>query len=552
MPIGPLPPRDMDPLGWGEPSRRTPLPPHAKRWLHREIGLPDRRPVPADPPPAPNPPPSRIPAEARAALAEHAEVSEDPATLLRHAGGKSYLDLTRRRRGESDLPDAVVTPPDHVAVLAILGVCAEHDIAVVPFGGGTSVVGGVAPLRGPHAAVIALDLRRIADLTHVDPESLTITAGAGMRGPELERALAPYGLTLGHYPQSWEYATLGGYAATRSAGQASTGYGRFDDMVVSVQLATPKGTLVAGRAPASSTGPDLRGLILGSEGVFGVITELTLRVRPIPEATYDEGWSFRTFEAGLTALRRLTQAGLAPDITRLSDPDETRATLALSGNGKTRILRGLLSARGRSGGCLLILGWEGERTMVRDRRAAATAILRAADGARLGSTVGEAWRRGRFETAYLRDELLDAGAMVETLETATAWADVPGLYDAVRTALLTELRTGDARPLLMGHVSHIYPTGASLYVTAGASRDTGDPLGQWIRAKSRATEVIAAARAVISHHHAVGTDHLPWITEEIGPLGVRILRAIKNELDPDGILNPGKLIPAEEKPGHSE
>lgn len=541
----PIPPRDMDPAGWGDPSRRTGLSQHARRWLHKEIGLADRR-SPALAPAQLSVRPSRLTEESRKALTEIAgdsQVSTESGTLFRHAGGKSYLDLSHRRRGDAELPDAVVTPADHAAVLSILAACAEHDLAVVPFGGGTSVVGGLTPLDGGHAAVISLDLRRLADFGRVDPESLTVTVGAGLRGPELEKLLTPHGFTLGHYPQSWEYASLGGYAATRSAGQASTGYGGFADMVVSAKLATPAGTLVVGRAPASATGPDLRGLVLGSEGTFGVFTELTLRVRHAPEVTHDEGWSFRTFESGLTALRRLAQAGLAPDITRLSDPDETRANLALAGGGKTKLLRGVLSARGHGSGCLLILGWEGARTTVRDRRAGGTAILRDADGIRLGSAVGEAWRRNRFHAPYLRDDLLDAGAMVETLETATSWSDVPGLYDAVRTALLTELRHGEEKPLLMGHVSHIYPTGASLYFTAVANQDRGDPDGQWKRAKERATEVIAAAHGVITHHHAVGTDHAPWLAAEIGELGVEVLRAVKQRLDPAGILNPGKLLP---------
>jgi alkyldihydroxyacetonephosphate synthase len=541
---GPLPPRDMDPAGWGDPTRRSGLPPHARRWLAKEIGLSDRR-AAAPVVPDAKVPPSRLPGAVRDAFAEVATVLDNDEDRMRHSGGKSYLDLARRRRGEGPAPDAVVVPGDHAAVAAVLALCAEHGVAVVPFGGGTSVVGGVEPMDGGRTAVIALDMRRMASLVGVDPESMLVTAGAGMRGPELEKLLTAHGLTLGHYPQSWEHATLGGYAATRSAGQASTGIGRFEDLVVSAKLATPTGTWITGRAPASASGPDLRGLALGSEGVFGVITELTLRVRALPEIVHDEGWSFRTFAAGLTALRRLAQAGLAPDIARLSDPDETRANLALAGGSKTRLLRGLLSARGHGTGCLLIVGWEGNRTVVRDRRTAGTSILREAGGVRLGTAVGEAWRRNRFHGPYLRDDLLDAGAMVETLETATAWADVPGLYDAIRTAMLSELRSGDIQPLLMAHVSHIYPTGASLYFTAVANQDSGDPDGQWRRAKERATEVIAAAHAVISHHHAIGTDHLPWIEEEIGAIGVRILRALKKELDPAGIMNPGKLIPAE-------
>jgi alkyldihydroxyacetonephosphate synthase len=542
---GAVPPRDMDPVGWGDPARRAGLPTHARRWLAKEIGLPDRR-----TPPAPLSdlalPESRLSDDDRAALAEAvgaANVRDDRDTLLRHAGGKSYLDLARRRRAEADVPDAVVLPADHAGVLAVLRVCAERRIAVVPFGGGTSVVGGVAPLSGEQAAVISLDLRRLADPVRVDAESLTVTVGPGMRGPDLEKRLSAHGLTLGHFPQSWEHATLGGYAATRSSGQASSGYGRFDDLVVGLQLATPSGSLTLGRGPASAAGPDLKALILGSEGAFGIITELTLRVRRLPEIVHDEGWSFRTFAEGVTALRRLTQAGLAPEIARLSDADETRANLAFAGGGKTRMLRGILAARGHSGGCLLIAGWEGPRLVVRDRRNAATALLRAAGGIRLGTAVGQAWRRHRYDGPYLRDDLLDHGALVETLETATSWTDVLGLYDTIRSALRSELTQGGTRPLVMAHISHLYPTGASLYFTALATRDDSDADGQWQRAKERVTDVITSAGATITHHHAVGTDHRPWLEEEIGSLGIDVLRAVKSVLDPAGVLNPGKLIP---------
>jgi alkyldihydroxyacetonephosphate synthase len=380
-------------------------------------------------------------------------------------------------------------------------------------------------------------------LSQVDTESLTVWAEPGLRGPELEQLLAPYNLTLGHHPQSWEHATLGGYAATRSAGQASTGYGRFDDLVLTVRLATPAGTLEVGRGPASAAGPDLRGLLLGSEGTLGVITGLRLRVRRKPGVVVDEGWSFRTFADGVKVLRRLAQAGLAPDVARLSDPEETRANLALAPGTKTKLLRGLLSVRGHGGGCLLVTGWEGTESSVSDRRRAATAVLRAGGGVRLGAAVGEAWRRGRYAGPYLRDDLLDAGALVETLETATSWSDLTGLHEAVRGALRHALSTGGTKPLVLAHVSHVYPTGASLYFTVLAARDDARVEEQWLTAKRMATDVIVASGATLTHHHAVGTDHRDWMNDEIGPLGVAVVRAVKGVLDPEGILNPGKLLP---------
>ena len=539
------PVRDMVTEGWGDPARRTGLPAHARSWLSKRIGLPDTD-DPGTPAASVALPPSAVPDLAWTALAEAVgadQLDDSPEARLRHAGGKSYLDLIRHRRGVVSVPDVVVTPASHPEVLAVLEACSRYHLAVVPFGGGTSVVGGVAPHAGPNRAVVSVDLRRMDSLSQVDTESLTVWAEPGLRGPELERLLAPHGLTLGHHPQSWEHATLGGYAATRSAGQTSTGYGRFDDLVLAVRLATPAGTLQVGRGPASAAGPDLRGLLLGSEGTLGVITGLRLRVRRKPGVVVDEGWSFRTFADGVKVLRRLAQAGLAPDVTRLSDPEETRANLALAPGAKTKLLRGLLSVRGHGGGCLLVTGWEGSGSTVSDRRRAATAVLRAGGGVRLGTAVGDAWRRGRYAGPYLRDDLLDAGALVETLETATSWSDLPGLHEAVRGALRQALSTGGTHPLVLAHVSHVYPTGASLYFTVLAARDDARAEEQWLAAKHMATDVIVASGATLTHHHAVGIDHRDWMNDEIGPLGVEVVRAVKGVLDPAGILNPGKLLP---------
>lgn len=548
------PPRDMPPAGWGDPARRTGLSPQASRWLAGEIGLTGTHtpPVCLDdvPLPAPMLPPGVYEELADAVGAVH--VSTDRDDRLRHAGGKSYVDLVRRRRGiVPAAPDAVVTPGSHDQVLAVLRVCSNRSVAVVPFGGGTSVVGGVEALAGSHRAVVSLDLRRFDRVHAVDSESLTATVGAGMRGPEVDRVLAARGLTLGHSPQSWEHATLGGYAATRSAAHASAGHGRFDDLVLGLRLATPAGTLRLGRGPASAAGPNLRALVLGSEGIFGVITELTLRVKPIPEASYDEGWSFRTFDEGVVALRRLAQAGLVPDVARLSDPDETRTMQVLAGPARSLLARGAQAVRAHRAGCLLVVGWEGAEDTVADRQAAATGVLQACGGSRVGGAAAAEWRRRRFTVPYLRDDLLDAGALMETLETATTWSDLTGLYEQLRAALRQALRAGRAgdggpggnEPIVMAHVSHVYPTGASLFVTVIAERDDAAPEEQWLLAKLAATEVITASGATVTHHHAVGTEHRPWMREEVGDLGVEVLCAVKDVLDPAGVLNPGKLLP---------
>ena len=378
----------------------------------------------------------------------------------------------------------------------------------------------------------------------LDVPSSLVTVGPGMRGPALEDALARHGLTLGHLPQSWEFATLGGYAATRSAGQASTGVGRFDDLVAGLTLATPSGVLELGHPPASAAGPDLLGLALGSEGTLGVITELRLRVRPKPHPAHYEGWAFRSWAAGLAGLQRLARHDLLPDVVRLSDPDETRANLLMAAGAGARALRGTLRARGRGEGCLLVrrLGGAARPSSARGRGRRPRCCGRAA---RCGWAAGSGSRGASTGSPrpYLRDRLLDAGLLVETLETAATWSALPTVYDAVRRALRESLARGDRRPLVMTHVSHGYPTGASLYVTVLADRDDALPLQQWLGAKRAATDALLAAGGTLTHHHAVGADHRPWLEREVGPLGVEVLRAVKQRLDPEGICNPGVLLP---------
>lgn len=538
--------------GWGDPAQRTGLGPpggSARRFLHREVGLPRdivlRLPVPLEQlrlaPPA-------LPPGLRERLVAVAEVRDDPLSRVEHVGGKSYLDLVRRRAGDAELaPDAIVLPADAAGVAAVLACCAEAGVAVVPFGGGTSVVGGVEPLRGRFPAVVALDLTRLDQLLELDEQSQTATLQPGLRGPQAEALLNARGWTLGHLPQSFELATVGGWIATRSAGQASTGYGRSDDLVVALRVATPAGELVLGRAPRSAAGPDLRQLLIGSEGAFGVITEVTLAIRPLPAEQRYEGWFFRSFAGGCAAFRALAQEGVTAEVCRLSDEDETRSQLALSGHDRGAVAAYLRLRRLR---CLAVLGWEGSERAVRRRRAASVEVLRAAGGVPVGQGVGRSWRKGRFAAPYLRDDMLDAGLLVETLETAASWRDLPAVHAAVRTALTRSLQDGEGTPLVLTHVSHLYRTGASLYVTVIDRQRVGAPgtgaqgaIDQWQAAKRAATDSLLEAGGTLTHHHAVGTDHAPWLSREVGELGVDVLRAVKATLDPAGILNPGKLLP---------
>jgi alkyldihydroxyacetonephosphate synthase len=526
---------------WG--ATKPALPPRMQALLRKELGAttPAKAAALADA----RLPDSALPASAADALqlvVGKANVRTDEESRARHAGGQAYAEIMRRRAGDAGAaPDAVVSPADADEVAAVLRVCSAAGVAVVPWGGGTSVVGGLESIRGNHAAVIALDLARLDALVHVDDVSGTATFQPGVRTPEAEQKLAAHGVTLGHVPQSYERASLGGYVVTRSAGQASTGYGRIDDLVVGLRMATPVGELVLPTMPGSAAGPDLRRLVLGSEGTLGVVTEVTVRVRRTPPVRHYEGWMAPSWEAGQEALRHIAQDGPHPDIARLSDPDETRVSMAMSSTG--RGTRAALSAYQRvrrvSNGCLVITGYEGDKDDVAYRRRAVSKILRDAGAAPLGKAAGEAWVHGRFSGPYLRDSLLDAGVLAETLETATTWRNLPVLYDGVRRALHSSL----GQALVGCHISHLYPTGASLYFTALAAADTGREAEQWARAKRAANDAIVASGGTVTHHHAVGTAHRDHVATELSDVGLEALRAVKQRLDPEGVLNPGKLLP---------
>jgi alkyldihydroxyacetonephosphate synthase len=520
--------------GWGPPAppeaAAAELPPAADVLL-RELGAGDvhRRPVALE---AVTLPESALDTAALAAVVGDAHVRADRLTRVSHAAGRSYIDLLRLWAGDaSGAPDAVVYPGTPSEVAAVLELCARTGIAVIPFGGGTSVVGGVNPARGGHRAAITLDLARLDRLVAVDPVSLTATVQAGMTGPALEAALAGHGLTLGHHPQSFEFSTVGGWVATRSAGQASTGYGAIADLVAGVRCATPVGELDARALPATAAGPDLRQLVVGSEGALGVITQVTLRVRPLPGTRRYEAWTFPSFAAGAEALRALAQAGAAPDVARLSDEQEVRMNRLVAAH----------SAAAPDGRVAAIFGWEGEGGTVADRARAGAEIARAHGGAPEDGDGGEQWVAGRYAAPYLRDLLMTRGVLAETLETAGEWSALGDLRSAVTAALRDALAARGTAPLVLCHISHVYADGASLYFTILAAQQPGAEIEQWQAAKAAATSAMLEHGGTVSHHHAVGRDHAPWLEAEIGATGLATLRAAKAQLDPAGVMNPGVL-----------
>lgn len=474
-------------------------------------------------------------------------VSTEAAARAVFSLGKGYNDLIRIRRGEVPNPtDAVVTPTTEEQVLEVLRLARRHGLAVIPFGGGTSVVGGVEP-AGDRPSV-TLDLAELSRPLAIDQHSATATVQPGIMGPDLERFLNPSGFTLGHFPQSFVYSTVGGWIATRSAGQNSTRYGTIAEMVQSLHLAHPDGLLTTPNVPAAAAGPDLVQVITGSEGTLGVITQATLRLAALPEYDDYRGYLLPSFAEGVEAAREIMQSDLSPSVLRLSDEAETESTLALRAppQGFAGVAEGVgrwyMGRRGVSleSGSVMILGFEGKEAGVRRQRAAVKPILGRHGAFSIGRGAGRAWKRGRYDAPLLRDTLLDHGLMVDTLETAVTWDRYLALHAAVRDALYGAL---GERSVVMAHLSHSYRDGGSIYYTFLAPQEKGAEVEQWERVKAAATDAIVRNGGALSHHHGIGAEHRRWMPAYLGEQGARWLSAIKTALDPDDILNPGKLVP---------
>ncbi|HEY2070102.1 MAG TPA: FAD-binding oxidoreductase [Rhizomicrobium sp.] len=547
--------------GWGAAGFKNPVAGREEvwTWLAAQLGMPSLLATPARPLEELELPPSALDDKTRArlvAILGEDRVRDDKYERAFHALGRSYHDLLRLRAGDlSTAPDVVLYPRGPEEVQAVLACADDAELAIVPYGGGTSVVGAVTAARGSFHTVATLDLSGLDRLISVDPVSGTATAEAGVYGPALEKALQAGGMTLGHYPQSFEFSTLGGWIAHRGAGQQSSRYGRPQDWLVSARLATPRGVLSSEDFPASGAGPRLTDLTIGSEGAFGIVTDATVRIQAAPAQKEYRGYLFRDFAAGTAAIRQAVQEGLPFAMLRLSDAEETRFYRAFGSLGKrlslgARIADLYLKLRKfDDNAALLVAGFEGSEAEVAQSSKRFAAIARKLGALSAGSSPGKRWYDGRFHGPYLRDPMMDRGVGVDTLETATSWSKLDGLYTAVRAALETSIGETVPRPGARGivtcHISHSYPDGASLYFTYIFPRALDGELAQWRAIKTAASDAIAAHGGTISHHHGVGEDHLPWIEKEKGELGIEVLRAIKHTLDPKGILNPGKLIPPE-------
>ena len=488
----------------------------------------------------------------------------DPYERISHALGKAYRDVVRGFRGQIEHPPDLVAHPSNESELeAVLGWCAEEEIAAIPYGGGTSVVGGVEPRVGDaYRGAVSIDLGALDRVLDVDSVSRAARIQGGATGPRLEDQLREHGLTLRHFPQSFEFSTLGGWIATRAGGHFATLYTHIDDLVESVRAITPRGTWESRRLPGSGAGPSPDRLLLGSEGTLGIITEAWVRVQERPRFKLSAGVAFDSFEAGAEAVRELAQSGLNPSNCRLLDATESEVTSA-GPAGKAVLVLGFESAHHPVDEPMRVAveaardhgGQPGEIKSAGSNQSAGPEPRRGALRENLpvrgeaGSDPVGSWRHAFLAAPYLRDTFVACGVLSDTFETAITWerfADFDArVMETARTAIAEACGVspdGPGSPRLSRRFTHVYPDGPAPYYTVLAPARRGGEVEQWDEIKAAVSEVVVDAGGTITHHHAVGRDHRPWYDRQRPDPFAESLRAAKQAVDPSGILNPGVLI----------
>lgn len=527
--------------GWGDSANEYPLKPSGLTFLQSRLGsatplqdvelasvvaqVPDSR------------------------LAAHPLIQTGAEIRVRHARGQSLPDWLAMRSGDfGHFPDGVAEPENSDQVRELLDWAAGQDIIVIPYGGGTSVAGHINP-QASDKPILTLSLARMNTLLDLDHESQIATFGAGTPGPLVEQQLKEKGYTLGHFPQSWELSTVGGWVASRSSGQQSMRYGRIEQMFAGGRVETPRGTLEIPAIPASSAGPDVREMVLGSEGRMGVITEVKVRVTPLPETETFQVAFAPSWDQAVDLVRSLTQSRLPLSMLRVSNAEETRTHLMLAGHEKlVSLLHRYLSVRGcGSQKCMITFGVTGDRTQTRQTLATCKQRIKAAGGVMVGELLGRKWEESRFRSPYLRHGLWEHGYVVDTFETAVNWKQVTSAMTAMEQAVRDSAGDGE-QVHVFTHLSHLYPQGSSIYTTYvfRCSDSYEKTLQRWQVMKTAASEAIVAHGGTISHQHGVGRDHAPWLHHEKGEQGMQLIRDLVHIMDPHKQLNPGCLIQDEQ------
>jgi alkyldihydroxyacetonephosphate synthase len=524
--------------GWGEESDVSPLSDDARTFLRERVG------------PASAPRDASFDETLRAVPVSRLRAEDclsiDPALRLQHARGQSFPDWLALRSGRiGPVADAVALPSTQEQAAEALAAARRLGAVVVPYGGGTSVVGHLNVPAGDRP-VVNISLERMNRLQALDEASFLATFGAGTPGPQIEAQLRDRGFLLGHFPQSYQYSTVGGWVVTRSSGQQSLRYGRIENLFAAGRLLTPRGALAIGGFPASSAGPDLREAVMGSEGRLGLLTEATMRVRRLPECEDFHAVFFPHWDAAIAAVQALVQADVPLSMLRLSNEIETETQLRLAGHPELmRWLQRYLGMRGvASGQCMLMLGVTGSLLETRRMRRDALTIAKRYRGVHVGKAIGQGWAKNRFRGPLLRNSLWQIGYAADTVETAVNWPQVTPLMRAIEQAAHDTLAKEQERVHAFTHLSHVYRQGCSIYSTF-VFRSSGDPDGdleRWRRLKSCLSETIVAHGGTISHQHGVGVDHAPYLSAEKSALGMDLIRAMAREFDPEGMMNPGKLF----------
>ena len=524
--------------GWGDSATTMELPAQGADFLQSLVGRGQVLPDASLDEVMAQVPPSRLPA--------HQLVSVDAETRVRHARGQSLPDWLAMRSGDFGVfPDGVAFPESAADIRELLAWAATENIVVIAYGGGTSVAGHINP-QADTRPVLTVSLARINQLLDLDEDSLLATFGPGANGPQVENQLRARGYTLGHFPQSWELSTLGGWVASRSSGQQSLRYGRIEQLFAGGEIETFAGTWSLPCYPASAAGPDLREWVMGSEGRFGIISQVKVRVTRLPDDERFYGVFLPSWQQAQEAMRELSQARIPLSMLRLSNAVETTTQLALAGHPRMiGVLERYLTLRGCSEGkCLLTFGVTGDRRQNALSLRQAKRRLKKHGAVFTGRFLGNKWQQGRFRFPYLREALWKAGYVVDTLETATQWSNVQPLMDKIEQSLRDGLAEQGQQVHVFSHLSHVYGQGSSIYTTYvfACGKDYEQTLANWRRLKTRASQTIADNQGTISHQHGVGRDHAPWLAQEKGELGMAAIQAVVERLDPQQQLAPGVLL----------